>query len=47
MHMAPISPELLTIAANQFDVRVDPNPTPRPHDEATVSQAIVFHWDLP
>ena len=34
MHAAPISPALLTIAANQFDVRVDPNPTPSPQVEA-------------
>ena len=36
MNAAPISPVLLMIAANQFDVRVDPNPTPRPHVEASV-----------
>ena len=46
MNAAPISPALLTTAANQFDVRVDPSPTPSPQVEATVFQAIVFHWDL-
>ena len=46
MNAAPISPALLMTAANQLDVRVDPNPMPRPHVEATVSQAVVFQLDL-
>ena len=43
---APISPVLLMTAANQLDVRADPNPMPRPHVEATVFQAALFQLDL-
>ena len=46
MSAAPISPVLLTTAANQFDARVDPKPTPSPHVGPTVCQAIVFKEDL-
>ena len=44
--IAPSSPALLTTDANQFDVRVDPNPTPSPHVESTAFQAVVFQNDL-
>ena len=46
MKAAPIRPVLLTIAANQFDVRVDPKPIPSPHVRDTLSQAVVFQKDL-
>ena len=46
MNAAPISPVLLMTDANQFDVRVDPNPIPRPHVDASAFQAVVFQLDL-